>query len=271
MIQNNTKVSCKERRELIINNYSKELGIKEITEKCRLIIPDVSKCLVSRTLKKYNLPIAEKRGKVTEMKNIKNPFELGDPNNNYWLGYFMADGGMSRQKSNLQMFSVDKEFLYTFNEHVGIKCNEYHKAAKNSNSKPLMVLYFGNQNVWNYLYSIGITPNKSKTMSPKFELDWNIVRGLFDGDGSISKGEFKITTASLDMVDKLSKFFIKNKFQTRIVQKGNAYDVYIRYTNGSGNKKESMESKKRLYSLLYPENCKYYLNRKKLSFSALLQ
>lgn len=271
MILGNSKKDIKERERIVKKYYSKKLGIKEITDLAKQEISNLSTEYVSRFLKRYKFSFKEKRGRVTERKNMKNPFKLGNRHNEYWLGFFLADGSMDKQKTNIMLFSCDVEFLKTFNKHAGVQCSEYITKRVTEKRQDILQLQFGNQRIWEYLYTIGCTPNKGKTLCPKFELNWNIVRGIFDGDGSISKGEFKITSGSICMVEKLKDFFEKYSFKTVIVQKGTAFDIYIRWTNGSRDKDEAMISKKRLFQLLYSKNAKYQLDRKKQAFSTLLK
>lgn len=219
----------------------------------------VTPSYISVYCKNHNIKLKDTRGKIGKVN--KNPFELGCPNNDYWLGYLLGDGGMSRQGSNIYIYTKDLEIVESFKKHCPL-VNIYLR-------NEIYSIYFGNKIIWNYLYSLGITPKKALTLDINFELNWNIIRGLFDSDGSISRGQFKITSGSLFMIDKLDEFFKKFSFTTRIVQKGNAFDIFIRYTKGSRNKDEALVEKRRLFAFLYSD-CEFFMGRKRVKFSALL-
>ena len=44
---------------------------------------------------------------------------------------------------------------------------------------------FKNQDIVDYLKQFGIVPNKTFTLELPY-INWNVLRGVFDGDGSIS-------------------------------------------------------------------------------------
>ena len=114
-----------------------------------------------------------------------------------------------------------------------------------------------------YLIKRGITPKKSLTLDLKVKCNWDIVRGLFDSDGNISKNGFKITSGSIKLISYLEDFFNTEGFKTSIIKKGNAMDIYIR-----SNQKPLKDTLKSIRSKLY-NNSKYYLKRKKDQIDAL--
>ena len=97
----------------------------------------------------------------------------------------------------------------------------------------------------------------------KVKCNWDIVRGLFDSDGNVSKNGFKITSASIKLISYLENFFNTEGFKTSIIKKGNAMDIYIR-----SNQKPLKDTLKSIRSKLY-NNSKYYLKRKKDQLDAL--
>ena len=151
MILKNTKEHCQLRQKIVLENYDKNLTLTELHKLLVLKIENISDSVIAKVLKNNNLELKDGRGKVTERKFIKNPFELGNSNNEYWLGFLLGDGYLSKYGSNIRMFSNDFEFLRTFNNHIGIKCSEtIVKTGKN----PHLVLYFGNNRIWQYLNTL---------------------------------------------------------------------------------------------------------------------
>lgn len=102
-------------------------------------------------------------------------------------------------------------------------------------------------------------------MNPNVDLNWDMVRGLFDADGSICGSTVKITTGSPFMVEKLQNFYKKEGFLSSVYSKGNAKDIAFRFTTSSRCKIESTETKRRLFDKLYT-NAEVFLERKRKSF-----
>jgi DNA-binding CsgD family transcriptional regulator len=109
----------------------------------------------------------------------------------YWIGFIAADGSMrrsSKQKTNgiaLQLAEKDVEHLIRLRSFL----NAEHPVIVN-NSKAIFV--FSSANIFHRLVDIGITPNKTATLTfPStipHTLKHHFVRGYFDGDGSVGKG-----------------------------------------------------------------------------------
>lgn len=129
-----------------------------------------------------------------------NPFDKNTKESNYWLGYFLADGFLNKNSNSLGISSSELGHIRKFGDYIG---GDYtlHKNKNNCYS-----ILFSNKKVKEYLLSIGITSRKSKDLNLKIDLNWDIVRGIFDGDGSISIGVPKITVNSDRFAGKISKF-----------------------------------------------------------------
>lgn len=86
-------------------------------------------------------------------------------------------------------------------------------------------------------------------------MTWDLLRGYFDGDGSIrlsrKSAECKFTTGSKIQAERISKFLILENIENVIKQKGNAYDIII----------YKKEFSKILFLKMY-KNAKVYLEYK---------
>lgn len=77
------------------------------------------------------------------------------------------------------------------------------------------------KSICNWLIEVcGIIPNKSLVVDPKLNITWDLLRGYFDGDGSIRLGgtrkESKFTTGSLIWAERISEFLLDNNIHNVI-------------------------------------------------------
>lgn len=105
-----------------------------------------------------------------------------------------------------------------------------------------LVVFFAN----NY----GLCGKKARTLNPQIKLNWNIMRGLFDGDGSFKKGVV-LTTCSESFKNRITKFYDTYGLHYTVT-KDSAYRIAI-YRKYDVNK---------VYHLLY-DGQTLYLERKK--------
>ena len=230
--------------------YSSGMEIREI---CRTL--GVYKDYPSIVAKKYN--IARGSGKASNI----NPelFNLSTPESQYWVGYIIADGNISvvQRSHRLSLATIDLEIKEKFLNYCS--ANYYYQSNK------LHVMYFSSKIICSNLIELGIVPKKSKTISLKFPLTSHILRGIFDGDGSVhnKKQTCKITTGSFELgnqiVDYLSSVGIYSKLRLRIGT--SHYDVWV----------ERKSEFKKFFSFLYQDSTENTrLNRKYIKFVALL-
>lgn len=113
----------------------------------------------------------------------------------YVLGFFTADGNMMENKRGAHFIEfqiTDKKLL----EKIRNVLESNHKITRrkrNFNHKTIYRLQIGSKIMFNDLLSLGITPQKSKTVNlpliPKRYLS-DFVRGYFDGDGNVTVSEY---------------------------------------------------------------------------------
>lgn len=193
--------------------------VKVIAKKLKLTKSTTRLLLIRNGLK----PIL----RANQYQKIKNnPFLINNELSNYWLGYLISDGNVAKNSNTISFYtSTDLDHLKNIFKFLDTKL----KISKNNTCYSIG---FSNKEVKEYLISIGITPNKSKTLKLKIELNKDILRGVFDGDGSISQNIPKITCASKDFVKQIEEFLIKNNINPVIgikdKNKNNCWDIRIK-------------------------------------------
>lgn len=114
----------------------------------------------------------------------------------YLLGAFITDGNIIQDKSRTNSFkstlySKDKDWLELINTRIN---NEGKLRLHNKNN--LYGLWFYNKFVYDWLITHNCIPNKSLTIQfPDIPEEYlkHFLRGCFDGDGCISKCNYKAT------------------------------------------------------------------------------
>lgn len=117
----------------------------------------------------------------------------------------------------------------------------------------MLIISFGDKNTYNYLISLGLISDKRYGFEPNFLMTWNILMGIFDGDGSVRVRkkciEWKITSGNAQLLNLIQKFLENNGFKCSIIKKGNnCQDLYLL---GSHNTKiiflENLYSKNNIF------------------------
>jgi len=209
---------------------------------------------VLKVFKNYSLNL-QGSGGVNKIVT-SNPFFKKD--SEYWLGFISADGNLSRKQYSVYLGIKDLDHIIKYRDFINSKLKIYYKL--NQANSTIGAVVFRNSEIWNYLNETGITPAKSRTFTYKKELNWEFVRGYFDGDGSISKNEPKITTGSENFKNQLLDFFKLNNITSSVSIKGDkVFDIYIR-----GN------SRFDFFYNMYKENS-IKLDRKYIKYRAALE
>jgi len=107
-----------------------------------------------------------------------------------WLvGIVMSDGYVSNPKFGkfIRIAMCDKDVVFNIAKLIDYKGNIIHK--HNEYNKDVFILTVGGKYIWNFFVDLGITYNKSAKLKfpvlPETYID-SCIRGIFDGDGSIS-------------------------------------------------------------------------------------
>lgn len=176
-----------EEKNQIVNVYFNEkgLGFQEMSEKL-----GVSRRGISRVLRESNIN--------TRLKNRykihnENYFECIDTEfKAYMLGFIFADGYVGLHNDFcIALACTDDNYnvLTMFKDEIGITLDI--KRCENKNGNKYYVLKFSNEKIVNDLNKLGVRKDKlqNRNAFPKIssEMYSHFIRGLFDGDGSISQ------------------------------------------------------------------------------------
>ena len=106
----------------------------------------------------------------------------------YAVGLLATDGSLSSDGRHIDLTSVDYSQLVTFKRCLRLKVKIGKKYGSYNKQQGSYRVQFGDIFFYEWMYRIGLTPNKSKTLSKlkipdKYFFDF--LRGCFDGDGSI--------------------------------------------------------------------------------------
>lgn len=104
----------------------------------------------------------------------------------YAIGLIVTDGNLSPDGRHISFTSIDKEMVDNYQKALKISYNYCMKGPKTDPVKKYYVIQIGDVLFYKFLQSIGLTPNKSKTIGEinipiKYIRDF--LRGSFDGDG----------------------------------------------------------------------------------------
>lgn len=205
-----------EREQEMVNLYKSGIYQTKITQLLHCKRETLLKALEKAEVKVISK--SERNRKVTF-----NPFSQNTDESFYWLGYLIADGNVHTKENSVNIVSKDLDHL-----------KKYHLYCKNPNKIYLSkystcgISKFANKEIKEYLISLGVTPNKTFTINPKFEINWSLIRGLFDGDGSIYKRTVYLITGSPRFRKKLEKFLRKEQIKFYIQQHTNCWKIQIK-------------------------------------------
>lgn len=167
------------------------------------------------------------------IKNWDNPFISMSPEAKYWIGYIFADGHLVFNDRNysISLFSKNEDIMHKFQNFIGKKARFYKRSTGicqvTYNSKPTTE--------W-FMKTFNIPERKALVLNPSINIDWDILRGYFDGDGcirmSLIKGKYKryeakFTTGSKIWAERIQTFLEREGIDSKIKQKKNAFDVII--------------------------------------------
>lgn len=178
----------------------------------------------------------------------------------YWAGFIAADGTLTFKDKGVSigLNKKDKEHLFKFKR--AIRTNSPIKEVESNNSARIGIY---SKKIFNSLINLGIKPNKSLSIShvdiPN-KLMFHFVRGIFDGDGSISgndKSHIQLCiVGNKPFLEQIQDFFIRNlkisKTKIYPLTQSNAYK--LQYTGS--------QIFKVLKSLYYKSNNNIRLTRK---------
>lgn len=105
----------------------------------------------------------------------------------YAIGLIATDGCLYNDGRHINFTTKDLQLARTFKRCLGLKNKIGYKNSGFKKNGRYHVVQFGNIGFYNFLVKIGLTPAKSKTIgriSTPYKYIPDLLRGLFDGDGS---------------------------------------------------------------------------------------
>src|SRR3989344_5404579 len=121
------------------------------------------------------------------MSKPKNKVRINwSPNFAYAIGLLTTDGNLSPDGRHIELTSKDLEQLENFMKCLKIQ-NKIGQKISGFTKRKTTRIQFGDINFYKFLLSIGLMPNKSKTMGRIQIPDayfFDFLRGHFDGDGT---------------------------------------------------------------------------------------
>lgn len=192
----------------------------------------------------------------------ENIFKSKSEFSEYFIGLMCTDGYMGKSDYTIQISLKDKEILNRFSTITNIPI--YERLDKRFNSK-LYSYRFRNKSLYRYFESIGITNCKTKTIELLIPFTPNILRGVFDGDGCISKinnntgNKISIVSASKKFIIQIQEYLIESGIKMLpISYYNNIYSINIY------KKSEVLK----FYNLIY-KDATLYIKRKYIKFNAV--
>lgn len=167
-----------------------------------------------------------------------NPFaDLSNPDVMYWLGWLATDGYISHKETRVTLdlsirdIDVIEKFQQFVSPKLTIHYSIHHKKFE------MVFISFRNKEITNYLYELGFKENKTFTFVPNFEITWDYIRGVFEGDGYLRRKEVNITGASKLHIEAICNFVkscgIRCAIRTKTTPQGTTmYDFEINNKEG---------------------------------------
>ena len=195
-----------------------------------------------------------------------NYFSEQNHNMAYIMGFFAADGNISKNGNRIQsQLSIkDKSQLEMIHNEIG-GCDVYEYL---SNGYKSCGWHCYSAQIKKDLANYGIIPNKTGTLKIPKNLNkeyWkDFIRGYFDGDGSIFKDNggirLSITSANKEILEDINNYFKENNIKPSSILPDHT-NVCIKFRSQA-----SID----IYNLLYYNHC-LCLKRKKEKYIELMK
>lgn len=221
-----TKFS-KEKEKTIIELYKKGKSQKEIG-----LLFNTFNTSIRRVLVRNNILL---RGNDKIQRLCKhNPFKRNDEYSDYFLGLLLTDGCISNNATkssksiNLSLSEVDGYIVEAFKDWTS-PSSKVSKVLQRKNNSYIYTFNFTNVETEEWLNRKGNFKNKSYECKIYTPINWNILRGIFDGDGG-----FHPNSGHLDFfICGKSKVFLG---QIKLFLEKQGFYPYLRERkNGQGN------------------------------------
>jgi hypothetical protein len=186
----------------------------------------------------------------------------------YIIGVIATDGNISPNLRHIHITSKDYEMIKNCKKILGIDNKIGKKSRDKEKEKKYFILQFGDVNFVNFLISIGITNNKSKTIAKikipkKYFLCF--LGGCIDGDGSIvvfKHPESRKAQLTLKLFSASYKFLDWILFSCRKVCDIQGGSILDKYKNRVYTLRFGKQDSVKILTMIYSQNM-LHLSRKK--------
>lgn len=184
----------------------------------------------------------------------------------YWLGVIISDGTIQKNGYKTALASKDRDLIVKFKKALGAgnpitKISQFDKRTKKTYTRYLIQI--NSKEFTSHLINLGITNKKSHICNfPKLEEKYylSFLRGLFDGDGSLSvknKENYRMSFTATKEIIKHIQIFLK---KTHNIE---SHPIYRTSENMNVFRTHYFSDTKKILSLLYKNsNNNNRLNRK---------
>lgn len=185
---NNKKVEFEVEKK-IIKSYLKGYNYPKIAS-----LFNIDKSTVCKILKRNNVKLRSRSESQTKYKVNHNFFENIDSESKaYFLGLLMADGCNTRNGFRIMLQKKDEKIIKKLKKELGFTGKLFYQKFRSGKKYygDGVMLNIYSQKISDDLSKFGVVPRKSHISDfPKGiskELEHHFIRGVFDGDGHISK------------------------------------------------------------------------------------
>lgn len=215
-------------------------------------------------------------------KISENFFNKWTPQMAYVLGFFAADGNLSINKRGgcyISFQSKDKQIILDI-KNAMFSENKISERTNKLNYNKFYRLQIGSKNIVKKLKGLGFGINKTKHLPFPYlphEMLSHFVRGYFDGDGNIWKGEVhkerktKLTVLQLAFTSGSYQFL--HQLKSELTHLLNTSGAHVIFKNGAYSRLQySTKDALKIYNFMYNSNNSFlYLKRKKKQFNRYIK
>lgn len=199
----------------IIKKYRGGMTQKQIADEYRTFNTSIRRVLIRNGI----VP----KGNNKQQRLCKhNPFKRNDEYSNYFFGLLMTDGNIdNRHRIRLSLNEKDGYIIEEFIKWASPK-SRISKTLQKLNNSYMWSVSITNEEAYEWLIRRGNFINKSYEAKVYIPINYNILRGILDGDGGIAKTNnkstlrFYICGKSYPFIQQIAKFLIKEGYNPTI-------------------------------------------------------
>jgi hypothetical protein len=210
-------------KQNLIDDYLNNMPQNQIKAKYKTAYETYKKVLITEGV--WDEDRHYKSNKASGFRRRKSNAEkllVRNSESDYWLGILLADGTISEKRNLITLGLKDLDHIQKFHCFLESNAKIHKRIDTRYDSKPIMYkTSTTSKKVVAYFSSIGLKPAKSKNLDFKLNLNWNILRGIVDGDGYIGCKRIDIATASTKFKDQIISFLISEGFTPKVYNKKN--------------------------------------------------